>query len=120
MVLHEIYSYDDVADAIFVSMPVDYEYEGVMKVADGVFLEYDVDKKPKAIEIINASRKFEMDKDDLIDFNKLRLEFVVDKNMIDVKVNIELKNRKEISLNQQIYNNCGLSNCREHIFLQKR
>ena len=50
MVLHEVYSYDEVADAMFVSIPVDYEFDGVMKVDDGVFLEYDVDKLPKSIE----------------------------------------------------------------------
>ena len=62
MVLHEVYSYDEVADAMFVSIPVDYEFDGVMKVDDGVFLEYDVDKLPKSIECrkrgFNESSKF--------------------------------------------------------------
>ena len=31
MVLHEIYSYDEVADAMFVSIPVDYNFAGVIK-----------------------------------------------------------------------------------------
>ena len=108
MVLHEVYSYDEVADAMFVSIPVDYEFDGVMKVDDGVFLEYDVDKLPKSIEIINASKKFDVEKEDLIDFKTLKLWFNVDGDRIGINLNIKLKNECEMDLNQHIDNNVKL------------
>lgn len=108
MVLHEVYSYDEVADAMFVSIPVDYEFDDVMKVDEGVFLEYDVDKLPKSIEIINASKKFDVEKEDLMNLQSLQLEFDINSDRICVKLDIKLKNECEMDLNQHIDNNVKL------------
>ena len=52
---------------------------------DGVFLEYDADKLPKSIEIINASKKFDVEKEDLMNLQSLQLEFDINGDRISVK-----------------------------------
>lgn len=68
MVKYDIYTYDITTDSLFIAFPVEYEYAEVMPLDDDFLMEIDVGGHPRAIEILNASTHFGVDKESLPEY----------------------------------------------------
>lgn len=43
MVMHEAYSYDEFTDSLFIAIPIDYKYNGVIEIEEGeIIVEFDI------------------------------------------------------------------------------
>lgn len=108
----KVYTYDLLTDSMFISFPIDYEYKGVILLEEDVLLEYDTNHKPRALEILNASEKFNTRKEQLQLPQKIRMQFEVTDKKINVNVELTLAKNKTIPLTESINNtqNIFLSN----------
>ena len=83
MVKHDVYSYEISTDSLFIAFPVEYEYDKVVPLDEDILMEVDVKGHPRAIEILNASTHFGVEKESLVEICKLQMKITVtDENII--------------------------------------
>lgn len=71
------HDYDFQSDSIFLYITEDYEYKKSLRLDKDIILDFDENNTPVAIEILHASKRFNVDKIHL-------------KNLIDINMNIEV------------------------------
>lgn len=91
MVMHEAYSYDEYTDSLFISMPIDYKYNGVIEIEEGeVLVEFDTNNTPRALEILNASSVLNTEPENLRKKNIKKIELSFEVTSDDISVKLEL------------------------------
>ena len=104
MVKHDVCTYDEYADALFIAQPVDYVYDKVIELEDDILLEVDIKKIPRALEILNASSHFNISKSELNNIVKLSMSIDITENNITINVILTVKNVAEFELTEIIKN----------------
>lgn len=104
MVKYDIYTYDITTDSLFIAFPVEYEYAEVIPLDDDFLMEIDVGGHPRAIEILNASTHFGVDKESLPEIRKLHMKITVTDETIVVEIILTLLNKDMIPLIEQVKN----------------
>ncbi|WP_304125765.1 DUF2283 domain-containing protein [Methanosphaera cuniculi] len=97
MVMHEAYSYDEFTDSLFISMPIDYKYNGVIEIEEGeIMVEFDTNNTPRAIEILNASMVLNTESKNLLKENIKKIELTFE--VTNDKISVELELVSELNL----------------------
>lgn len=103
MVMHEAYSYDEFTDSLFIAMPIDYKYKGVIEIEEGeVLVEFDTNNIPRAIEILNASTVLNTDPKDLLKENIKKIELTFEVTNDEISVKLELVSELNLENNIKI------------------
>jgi len=95
---YDIYTYDITGDSLFIAFPVEYEYGEVIPLDDDYLMEIDVDGHPRAVEILNASTHFGVDKEHLLKICKLHMKITVTDETIVVEITLTILNEDMIPL----------------------
>lgn len=89
--MNEFYEYDEESDSLFISMPVNYEYNGVIEIEEGeVLVEFDINNTPRALEILNASSVLNTEPENLRKENIKKIELSFEVTSDDISVKLEL------------------------------
>ncbi|WP_455645538.1 DUF2283 domain-containing protein [Methanosphaera sp.] len=102
MVKYDIYTYDEEIDALFLTFPVEYEFQQVLELEDDILLEIDTNGKHRALEILNASMHFKSEKS-ILKNNITNMEMTIRITDNDIIINIYLTDsnkQKSGSLNK--------------------
>lgn len=91
MVKYDIYTYDELTDSLFLAFPVEYECKEVIPLEEEILLEIDTNGHPRAIEILNASTKFNVSKKNLSHIQKVEMTIDITESHIKVDVSLTLK-----------------------------
>lgn len=101
------HSYDPDADALFISKVDDYKYDESVELTNDVYLDFDAEGEASALEILNASKVFGVNKFSLNNIGPISMTIGVNKELICVKIQIGvLVHNKELtkSLNHSAIN----------------
>ena len=99
-----VYTYDITTDSLFIAFPVEYTYGKVIPLDDDFLMELDVEGHPRAIEILNASTHFAVDKESLREIRKLNMKITVTDENIIAEITLTLLNKNMIPLIEQVEN----------------
>lgn len=83
-------SYDADADALFISKIDDYEYNESVELNNEIILDFDTKRIASALEILNASKVFNVSKYSLKNIKSISMEIVVLKESIHLKLSINI------------------------------
>lgn len=103
------YDYDSQSDSVFF-YGTDKEYEYSIDL-DGIIIDFSEDKQIMGVEILDASKKFNLSKSDLHNIKHFNALIEITKNNIDVSMKIEVSKRNKLinkSLNQISANSMNL------------
>ncbi|MGL4670568.1 MAG: DUF2283 domain-containing protein [Methanobacteriaceae archaeon] len=101
------HSYDPDADALFISKVDNYEYDESVELTNDVILDFDMNGEASALEILNASKVFNVSKYSLGNIGPISMKIGVNKKVICLKLGIGvLVHNKELlkSLNHSAIN----------------
>lgn len=115
MVKYDVYTYDKSTDSLFIAFPIEYEYEKVIPLKDDFLMEIDTKGYPRAVEILNASSYFNVDKDLLNIPRKVHMEITVTDTKIIVEITLTLQNMDMIPLVELVENNINIPCNNENI-----
>jgi uncharacterized protein YuzE len=82
------HSYDPDANALFISKVGDYEYDESVELANDVILDFDNECQASALEILNASKVFNVSKYSLNNIGPISMKIGVNEKLICVKLSI--------------------------------
>lgn len=102
------HAYHPDADALFINMVENYDYDKSIELTNDIILDFDVDRKAVALEILGASKVFNVSKFNLKNIGPIEMKIGVNEKLICVELSIGiLIHNKEIlkSLNQTTVNN---------------
>lgn len=102
MVKHDVYTYDESTDSLFVAFPEEYEYQKVVPLKEDILVEIDTEGKPKAVEILNASLNFKTDKELLLNPYKIFMKINVTDSDIRLEVVLKLDDNNTITLEESV------------------
>ncbi|MBR5503731.1 MAG: DUF2283 domain-containing protein [Methanobrevibacter sp.] len=80
------YSYDIETDSIFIKIINDYDYEESIELEEGIILDFDKNGNPVALEILDLSKLFAVDKSYFNHIDDIRMEV-----NINHAINLKLK-----------------------------
>lgn len=101
------HSYDPDADALFISKVDNYDYDESVELTNDVILDFDMNGEASALEILNASKVFNVSKYSLGNIGPISMKIGVNKKVICLKLGIGvLVHNKELlkSLNHSAIN----------------
>lgn len=98
------YDYDGKGDSLFICLINHNSYEHSIDLDNDVILDLDINYKPMAVEFLNASKLFNVNKDYLTDLNKIALKLRITKDLISLNCLIQ-NNNHSFSLNR-LTDNC--------------
>ena len=104
MVKYDVYTYDVSTDSLFIAFPVEYEYEKVIQINEDFLMEIDTNGYPRAIEILNASSNFKVEKSFLEDVHKVHMKITVTDMEIIVEILLTLGNKNILPLVELVEN----------------
>ncbi|WP_135605626.1 DUF2283 domain-containing protein [Methanococcoides sp. NM1] len=90
------YDYDSQSDSVFF-YGTDKEYEYSIDL-DGIIIDFSEDKQIMGVEILDASKKFNLSKSDLHNIKHFNALIEITKNNIDVSMKIEVSKRNKLDL----------------------
>ena len=80
------YMYDYSSDVFGVKVKNDFIYHETVELEDGVLLDFDKNDVPVSLEIMNASKRFNIPKSSLNDLKFFNMTVVVDNKFITINV----------------------------------
>ena len=80
------YMYDYSSDVLGVKVKNDFIYHETVELEDGVLLDFDKNDVPVSLEIMDASKRFNIPKSSLNDLKFFNMTVVVDNKFITIKV----------------------------------
>ena len=101
------HSYHPDADALFINMVEQYDYEKSIELANNVILDFDHNGKTVALEILDASKVFNVSKTSLRNIGPISMKVMIDEKLICIELSIGVFiHKKEIhkSLNHSTSN----------------
>lgn len=108
-----IYMYDDSSDILGIKVTQDFQYGETVEMDDGLLLDFDKNNVPVSLEILDASKRFNISKESLKSIVFLRMDVFVDDLSICLNVvmgvmigNIENKQK----IDSYASNYCNLPN----------
>jgi len=101
---YDVYTYDVSTDSLFIAFPVEYEYEKVIQINEDFLMEIDTNGYPRAIEILNASSNFNVEKSFLEDVHKVHMKITVTDMEIIVEILLTLGNKNILPLVELVEN----------------
>lgn len=83
-----IYRYDSLSDNLGIKVTRDFEYDETIEMDDGILIDFDFDSIPVSLEILDASKRFDLDKECLKNIICLEIDISVDEKSISVNATI--------------------------------
>ena len=83
-----IYRYDSSSDDLGIKVTRDFRYDETVEMDDGILLDFDVDNVPVSLEILDASKRFGLDKGSLKNIICLDVDICVDEKSISINATI--------------------------------
>jgi uncharacterized protein YuzE len=83
-----IYRYDSSSDNLGIKVTRDFRYDETVEMDDGILLDFDVDNVPVSLEILDASKRFGLDKESLKNIICLDVDICVDEKSISINATI--------------------------------
>ena len=80
------YKYDYSSDVLGVKVKNDFIYHETVELEDGVLLDFDKNDVPVSLEIMDASKRFNIPKSSLNDLKFFNMTVVVDNKFITINV----------------------------------
>lgn len=80
------YMYDSSSDVLGVKVKNDFIYHETVELEDGVLLDFDKNDVPVSLEIMDASKRFNIPKSSLNDLKFFNMTVVVDNKFITINV----------------------------------
>lgn len=90
------YSYDEDTDSLFIYAVDDYVYDESVELNANVIMDFDVDGVPRAIELLSASKLFNMDKSYFDNIVMLKVNIFINEDIIKLNVNLAVKVHKKV------------------------
>ena len=85
-------------DIFFVKVFDGYDYKTSLELEEGVILDFDINKNPVALEILDASEIFKLKDNDLLNhIKKFDMNIEITEEVIRIKVKIEFSVQNRIS-----------------------
>ena len=104
-----IYRYDDVSDTFGVKVTHGFQYDKTVEMDDGLLLDFDENNVPVSLEILDASKRFNLSKESLRNVIFIKMDVLVDDKSICLNVVIgTVENRQKID--SYATNFCNLPN----------
>lgn len=101
------HSYDADADALFINKVGNYDYDESVELRNDVILDFDINLKPSALEILNASKILNVPKYNLKNIKSISMKIGVNKELIclDLSLKVLIHNKTLLkSLNNSAIN----------------
>lgn len=105
MVKYDVYTYDEISDSLFIAFPVEYEYQKVIPLEEDILMEIDTNGYPRAVEILNASDNFNVDKELLPHIHKVHMKIMVTDSEIRLEIILTLQDNNILPLVELVENN---------------
>jgi len=89
-------SYDYKYDILDLIIDENYEYQRSLELEYGVILDFDTQNRPVSLEMLDASKKLNLNKNNLINPN-IHMSVIVDKESIKLEVEVfyQIHNQKQ-------------------------
>ena len=108
-----IYNYDDLSDTFGIKVTDGFHYEKTVEMDDGLLLDFDENNVPVSLEILDASKRFNLPKKCLKKVVFLRMDVFVDDKFIclNVLVGVRINNiENKQKIDSYASNYCNLPN----------
>lgn len=79
-----IYKYDSSSDILGIKVNRDFKYDETVEMDDGLLLDFDVDNVPVSLEILDASKRFNIPKESLNNIICFKMDVCVDEKSISI------------------------------------
>lgn len=104
-----VYKYDDSADTLGVKVTHGFQYDKTVEMDDGLLLDFDENNVPVSLEILDASKRFNLTKESLRNVIFIIMNVLVDDKSICLNVVVgTVENRQKIDSYTSNY--CNLPN----------
>ncbi|WP_297897601.1 DUF2283 domain-containing protein [Methanobrevibacter sp.] len=107
------YSYDYLADALFIYVVGSSDYEEAIEINNNTYLSLDEDSYPVALEILDASKVLHVKKFNLKNIKSINLKTCINNKeiIVDCVLEVPIHNKNQIkSTNSVIVNDMNLPN----------
>ena len=107
------YSYDYLADSLFIYVVGSSDYEEAIEINNNTYLSLDEDSYPVALEILDASKVLHVKKFNLKNIKSINLKTCINNKeiIVDCVLEVPIHNKNQIkSTNSVIVNNMNLPN----------
>ncbi len=101
------HSYDPDADALFINKVKDYDYDESVELTNDVILDFDVEGEASAVEILNASKVFNVSKFSLNNIGPISMKIGVNEKLIclELSIGVLIHNKESLkSINHSAVN----------------
>lgn len=101
------YKYDSSADVLAVKVKRDFSYHETIEMDEGILLDFDVDNVPISLEILDASKRFNVPKYSLHNLFSFNMNVCVNDDCIkiDVTIGVSIHNKQKDSVLSSLINN---------------
>ena len=79
-----IYRYDHLSDTLGIKVTRNFKYDETIEMDDGILLDFDADGIPVSLEILDASKRFDLDAGSFKKINCLKADICIDKKSISI------------------------------------
>ena len=83
-----IYRYDYLSDTLGIKVTRNFKYDETIEMDDGILLDFDTDGMPVSLEILDASKRFDLDNGSLKNIICLKADICVDKKLISINATL--------------------------------
>ena len=83
-----IYRYDFSSDTFAIKVNRNFMYDETIEMDEGILLDFDVDNVPTSLEILDASKRFNLPKDCFNNVSCFKMDVYVNKNFISINATI--------------------------------
>ncbi len=86
---HEVICrYDSKADILGIKVNHDFSYEETVEMDDGLLLDFDINNVPVSLEVLDASKRFDLSKESLNNIVCFKMDVCVDEKTISINAKI--------------------------------
>lgn len=115
-----IYKYDLSSDILGIKVNRDFTYDETVEMDDGLLLDFDVDSVPVSLEILDASKRFNLPKESFNNLVCFKMDVCVDEKSISIKAVIgvvvgDVENKQNMESFTSNY--CKIPNIVSHLAL---
>lgn len=89
--------YDIQNDSLFLYIEDDYTYDKSLRLNKDIIIDFDENKVPVALEILHASKLFEVNRSDLKNPISLDMEIIIGKDYIRIKADFIILTRNKVT-----------------------
>ncbi|SFL52015.1 Uncharacterized protein YuzE [Methanobrevibacter olleyae] len=101
------YKYDSSADVLAVKVKRDFSYHETIEMDEGILLDFDVNNVPISLEVLDASKRFNVPKYSLHNLFSFNMNVCVNDDCIkiDVTIGVSIHNKQKDSVLSSLINN---------------